>query len=396
MKPAPVNAFPPHLIFRESSAVVAAGKSQRDAQGRKMNRLCFRINLLWVALTLAAPFVLAAPHSANLVATVDGQPIYEEELMSVAGTSLFEIRKQEYKVKDDALQKLILKKLIEVEAKRRGLSEEELLKQEVDSKIAEPSDDEARGYYLASKNQTTLPYDQIKSQIKRLLKTSEIQQGREKYADSLRSKADVAILLRPPKVEVGYDPGRVKGDPNAPVTIVEFSDFQCPFCRKSASTMNDLLAKYNGRVKLAFRDFPMRSLHPQAQPAAEASRCAGEQGKFWEYHDALFAADPPKLDEASLNATARNVGLEEKSFGVCLVAGKFKAQVEQDIQDGTRAGVSGTPGFIINGIFVNGSQPQEEFEKIIDYELTAIGNWSKAPLPLASTDLRGTSNSSGR
>ncbi len=117
----------------------------------------------------------------------------------------------------------------------------------------------------------------------------------------------------------------------------------------------------------------MRTLHPEAETAAEASRCAGEQGKFWEYHDALFATDQPKLDEAGLTATARNVGLEEKSFGGCLAAGKFKAQIEQDSQDGTRAGVAGTPGFFINGVFVNGNQLQVEFEKIIDRELAAVG-----------------------
>ena len=343
-----------------------------------MNKLIFRIALTWAALAFAAPFDLAAQTSPNLVATVDGQPIYEEELMSVAGTSLLEIRNQEYKVKSDALDKLVLKRLIEVEAKRRGLSAEEFLKQEVDSKVAEPSDDEAKGYYLAGKNQTTLPFDQVKSQVKRLLKATEIQQAREKYLDSLRAKADVAILLRPPKVEVSYDPARVKGDPKAPVTMVEFSDFQCPFCKKNAATMKDLLAKYDGRVKLSFRDFPMRTLHPQAQTAAEASRCAGEQGKFWEYHDALFAADQPKLEETSLTAIARSVGLEEKSFGFCLAAGKFKAQIEQDVQDGTRAGVAGTPGIFINGVFVNGALPQVEFEKIIDRELAAAGGKDSA------------------
>ena len=336
-----------------------------------MNKHNLRISLAWAALALAAPFNLTAQSPPNLIATLDGQPIYEEELMSVAGTSLLEIRNQEYKVKSDALDKLVLKKLIEVEAKRRGLSVEELLRHEVDSKVAEPSDDEAKGYYLAGKNQTTLPFDQVKSQVKRLLKTAEIQHAREKYADSLRGKADVDILLRPPKVEVGYDSARVKGDPKAPVTMVEFSDFQCPFCRKSAATMKDLLAKYNGRVKLAFRDFPMRMLHAQAQTAAEASRCAGEQGKFWEYHDALFATEQPKLDEAGLTAAARSVGLEQKSFGVCLASGKFKAQIEQDVQDGISFGVAGTPGIFINGVFVSGAQPQVEFEKIIDRELAA-------------------------
>jgi protein-disulfide isomerase len=341
-----------------------------------MREFIFRVISICATLLFAGPIVLPAQNSPNPIATLDGQPIYDEELTSVAGTRLLELRNQEYKVKSDALDQLVRKKLIDAEAKKKGLTAEELLKQEVDSKIAEPSDDEAKGYYLASRSQTTLPFDQIKSQVKQLLKSSEIQQAREKYADSLRAKADVAILLRPPKVQVSYDPTRVRGNPKAPVTIVEFSDFQCPFCKKAQVTLKDLLTKYNGRVKLAYRDFPMRTLHPQSQMAAEAAGCAGQQGKFWEYHDALFATDQSKLDQAGLTATARSVGLDEKSFTSCLAEGKFKAQIEQDVQEGTKAGVAGTPGFFINGEFVSGARPEAEFEKIIDGELAAIRSQS--------------------
>ncbi len=328
-----------------------------------------RIALMQTALVLGAPLIMKAQNSATTpIATVDGQPIYEQDLMSVAGAKLIELQNQEYKLKSEALDRLVLNKLIQAEAKRKGLSVEEFLKQEVDSKIAEPSDDEARGYYFAGRNQTTLSFDEIKPQLKRLLRAAEIQEARDKYIDSLRAKADVAIMLHTPKAEIDYDTGRVRGDSKAPVTVVEFSDFQCPYCKRVQPTLKDLLAKYEGKIKLAFRDFPLRQLHPQAEMAAEASRCAKEQGKFWEYHDALFA-DQTRLDEAGLTATAKEMGLDLKSFQSCLDSGKFKAQIEQDIQDGARAGVSGTPGFFINGIFVSGSQPQSEFEKIIDREL---------------------------
>ncbi len=319
----------------------------------------------------AATTARAAQDSTKPVATVNGQPIYEGDLMSAAGSRLLSLQNQEYNLKSDALDKLVLKKVVEVEAKKRNLTAEELFEQEVDSKIPEPSDEEARGYYLAEKNQTTLPFDQVKQQVKRILKAAEIQQARDKYAESLRGKADVNILLSPPRVDVAYDSARLRGNPDAPVTIVEFSDFQCPFCRKAETTMKNLLAEYNGRVKQAFRDFPMRTLHPQAELAAEAARCAGEQGKFWQFHDALFEADPPKLDQSDLAATARSLGLDEKAFTSCLAAGKVKAQIDKDVEDGTNAGVSGTPGFFINGVFVNGAQPQAEFEKIINRELAA-------------------------
>jgi protein-disulfide isomerase len=164
----------------------------------------------------------------------------------------------------------------------------------------------------------------------------------------------------------------VKGDPKAPVTIVEFSDFQCPYCKKSESTLHDILAKYSGRVKLAYLDFPLREIHPQAQVAAEAARCAGEQGKFWEYHDALYA-EQSKLDGPELLSRARALHLDEKSFQACLDSGKFKSKIEADLAQGSKVGVAGTPGFFVNGVFLSGARPEADFEKIIDSQLALLG-----------------------
>src|SRR5262245_54095917 len=237
----------------------------------------FHTMFICAGLVLSAPLLLSAQDSQKPLATVAGQPIYEQDLMSVAGPGLLDLYKQEYKLKSDALDKVIRKKLIEVEAKKRGLSTEELLKQEVDSKISEPSDDEAKGYYLAVKGQTTLDFDNVKAQVKQLIKNNEIQLARDKYAYSLRDKSEVAILLQPSSVTVNYDAARVQGNPDAPVTIVEFADYQCPFCKKSEDTLKALLSKYGDRVKLAFLDFPLSEIHGQAGSAAEAARCAGEQ-----------------------------------------------------------------------------------------------------------------------
>jgi protein-disulfide isomerase len=334
------------------------------------------LNLLHLCLALALPlasFGQASPHanSDGLIATVGGQPIYEQDLLPKLAPKLLELRTQEYQMKSTALEELIGQRLLEAEAKKRGLSTEKLLEQEVESKVADPPDAEVEGYYLAIKNQVNQPFQDVKSVLQKGVKSLHIQQARQDYVDSLRAKTEVVVLMRPPKVEVAYDSARVRGDAKAPVTIVEFSDFQCPFCQKAQVTLKNLLAKYDGRVKLAFLDFPMRTLHPQAQIAAEASRCAGKQGKFWEYHDALFA-DQSKLDEAGLVQTARGFGLDEKSFQSCLNAGKFKSQIEQDLQEGNKVGAAGTPAFFIDGIYVNGVRPEAEFEKIIDTELAAV------------------------
>jgi protein-disulfide isomerase len=331
------------------------------------------LTLLFCPFVAALSFAQAKPQPApdEPVAIVAGHPIYQQDLMSVAGPSLLDLRKQEFKLKSDALNQLIRKKLIEVEAKKRGLSTEELLKSEVDSKVTEPSDDEARGYYLAVKNQTTLPFDQVKSQVKQLLRKTEIEQGHEKYADSLRDKIEVSILLQPPVVQVDYDASRTQGDTDAPITIVEFADFQCPFCSRVQSLLKDVLGKYKGKVKLAYRDFPLSQIHPHAEMAAEASRCALAQGKYWEMHDAMYA-DQSKLDEAALVSTAAGLGIDQNSFSSCLKSSKYKPVVQQDLQAGSDAGVNATPTFFINGEFLGGAQSDADFTKIIDRQLSAL------------------------
>jgi len=333
--------------------------------------------LVCAGLIIAAPLVSLAQNPQQPIATVEGQPIYEQDLMSVAGPRLLDLHKQEYQLKRDALDSLIRRKVVEAEAKKKGLTVDELLKQEVDSKIAEPSDDEAKGYYWGVKSGTTLPFDQIKSQVKQLLKNSEIQQARERYADSLRDKTQVSILLQPPVVQMGYDAARVKGEADAPITIVEFADFQCPFCSRVQPLLKDVLGKYKGKVKLAYLDFPLSQIHQHAEMAAEASRCALTQGKYWEMHDAMLA-DQAKLDEAALVKTAAGLGMDQNSFASCLKSGKYKAVVQQDLEAGSQAGVNATPTFFINGEFLSGAQSDADFTKIIDRQLSALGKTALA------------------
>jgi protein-disulfide isomerase len=180
---------------------------------------------------------------------------------------------------------------------------------------------------------------------------------------------DVVIVLHAPRVEVGADPARVRGNANAPVMIVEFADFSCPYCKKAEASLKEVLAKYPGKVSLSFRDYPLRDIHPQAELAAEAARCAGEQGRFWEYHDLLYGGSD-QHDRDNLVVNARVLQLDEKRFDTCLDSGKYKPEIDKDLQDGARAGVTGTPGFFIDGIFLDGAQPPAAFDKIIDEKLS--------------------------
>jgi protein-disulfide isomerase len=163
----------------------------------------------------------------------------------------------------------------------------------------------------------------------------------------------------------------VKGDANAPVTIVEWSDFECPFCARFYSdTLNQIEEEYikTGKVKLVYKDFPL-SFHPQAQKAAEAAECAGDQGKYWEMHDLLFD-NGVQGGVASFKENAKTLGLNTGEFNSCLDSGEKASGVQADMALGGQSGIQGTPGFIINGQLVSGAQPFTVFKQIIDAELS--------------------------
>jgi protein-disulfide isomerase len=169
------------------------------------------------------------------------------------------------------------------------------------------------------------------------------------------------------EVQVGNDPVRgnyTKGD----VVMIVFSDYECPFCKKAELTVRELMKNYDGKMILVFKDFPLTMLHPNAYNAALASRCAKEQGKYWEYHDYLFDHND-KLDPQYLKEYARFFNMSGDQFDRCFDSEKYRNEIENDKQQGMQVGVSGTPAFFINGLKVVGAQPIEEFSKIIDSEL---------------------------
>ncbi len=170
-------------------------------------------------------------------------------------------------------------------------------------------------------------------------------------------------------VEVGTLP--VKGDENAPVTIIEFSDFECPFCKRFFDdTLAQIEKEYieTGQVKFYYRDFPLTSLHPQAETAAMAARCANEQDAFWAYHDTIFE-NQGKLGDELYTDWALDLGLDIDQFEECLDSEKFADAVDKDSKDGSAAGVNGTPAFFINGQLVSGAQPFQNFKRVINQAL---------------------------
>ena len=159
----------------------------------------------------------------------------------------------------------------------------------------------------------------------------------------------------------------VRGRADAPVTIVEFADYQCPFCGRVEPTITELRKTYGDKIRFVYRHYPLPS-HPNARPAAEAAQCAAEQGQFWQYYEKLFA-DQTKLSDDGLKSSASALGMDMPRFTACVDSHKYKDRVETDIRDGNDAGVSGTPAFFINGRMLTGAQPFDAFKRIIDEEL---------------------------
>ena len=191
------------------------------------------------------------------------------------------------------------------------------------------------------------------------------------YMNELRREAtdDVVVTLAPPRQEIEVLPeDPVRGPDNAPIEIVEFSDFDCPYCQRATNTLAKILVEYGDQIRFVYKDYPLPS-HPNAFKAAEAGNCANDQGQFWPFHDRLFERQG-SLDVPSLKTYASELGLDTDAFEACLDSGQYASRVERDLQIGSGYGVSSTPTLFVNGRAVVGAMPYESFVEIIQEELS--------------------------
>ncbi|HZP48637.1 MAG TPA: thioredoxin domain-containing protein [Vicinamibacterales bacterium] len=273
-----------------------------------------------------------------------------------------------YEARRAALDEIVANLLIDQEAKARGVDRAALVEREITSKVPDVTDGEVAAFYQANQSRVQgATLDQVRQPIKNYLAQQRMQTVREQFLETLRAKTPVRVSLEPPRLTIATANSPSRGPSSAPIELVEFSDFQCPFCLRAHPTVDQVLKTYGDKVRFVYRHYPLPG-HPNARPAAEASECAAEQGKFWPYYDKLFATQS-RLSDADLKQDAAELGMDASKFNACVDSHKFAAKVDADVRAGQEAGVDGTPAFFINGRLVSGAQPYDVFKKVIDEEL---------------------------
>lgn len=325
--------------------------------------------------TQAKPAAAPAADPNAPVAKIGADAISAKDLEDFAKGELKKLdqqyQEQLYQLKRQALDTMIMKRLVEGKAKAAGKSPDEYVQAEIMARVGTPSDAEIQQVYDAAKAQgrDLPPMSQVKETIVRFIQQQKAQAAAQAYYDKLKADAKVEILLPPyraPRQQVEAK-GPSRGPVGAPITIVEFSDFECPYCSRAEETVSEVLRVYGDKIRLVYRDLPLPN-HTNAPKAAEAAHCAGEQDKYWEMHAKLFA-NQRALDVASLKGYAKDLKLDQARFDKCLDSGAMAAKVEEGKKAGNELGISGTPAFFVNGILISGAQPFDAFKEIIDAEL---------------------------
>jgi protein-disulfide isomerase len=268
-----------------------------------------------------------------------------------------------YDLRSDAAKQLVAKRAVEQAAKKRGLTPEALVEAETQA-LPPVSDEEIKKFY--DENAARLPGMTLEAISPRIRSHLEAE-AKRKVVDSIIARADTKIELTRPRVELRPG-GPSRGPADARVTIVEFSDFQCPFCQRAKPVLDEVEKRHPKDVRIVYRHLPLDSLHPRARASAEAASCAADGDKFWEYHDKLFANNRA-LSDQELRKYAAEVGLDAKAFDECVTSRKHAAAVEADVEEAKKIGINGTPAFVVNGILLSGLQTADALDVVIQEEL---------------------------
>jgi protein-disulfide isomerase len=323
--------------------------------------------LLTPLLAAAAGPSRASLSPSTVIAQINGQPITLGQFESQRAEKLFQAQHAYYQAERKVLDEFIGQALLEQQAQREHLSVEELLARHVQNTLPpDPPEEALRVYYEGL--DTTQPFEAVREQIVAHLRQRRLEKAKTAYLQSLREQAKVLVSLAPPKAEVTLQDTPIRGAAQAPVTVVEFADYECPYCQQVNPDLQKLEQEYQGKLAFAYKDTPL-PMHVHAQKAAEAAHCAGVQGKYWEYHDLLFASKQYQL--ADLKQHARQLRLDGAAFDQCLDSGAQAGAVKAQLAEFEKFGLSGTPSFFINGRFLSGAADYATLRSMVEQELAA-------------------------
>jgi protein-disulfide isomerase len=351
---------------------------------------CLVAACLWLANAAVGATVEpsdATPSSGDAVAKVNGKPLAYAQVSGDIDAKLASMqRKYELQLQqltlgnerarsgltENHIEDAVDQQVLALEATARKTSAAALL-QAVKPRIV--SDDQVRAFYESQQSQIGQPLADVASQIKQYLDKEAAAEAKDNYLRSLRKKYKAVVTWEPLREEIEAR-GPQRGANDAPITIVEFSDFQCPFCGRLAPVLRDLLKEYPTKVRLLFRNMPLTAVHPNAQKAAEAGVCADSQGKFWAMHDLLYA-EQNSLSADALKEKARRLNLDSPVFDDCLDGGHGGAVVKTDLDAGEHLGIASTPASFLNGRFVGGALPLFQWRALVEDELARIAAKTK-------------------
>jgi len=341
-----------------------------------MNKLVLTVGLCSSMLCAFAADNSSPAGGGTVLAEIDGTKLTLADVELRRPNGLFQARNAFYETTRKVVDEVVNEYVLEKQAKAENVTVAQLLERHVNSTIEkDPPEDALRVYYEGV--DTTEPYEAVRGQILDALRQRRLAKAKAAYLKSLLAESKITIRVGAPRAQVALKDTPVRGGKNAPVLVVEYADYECPYCQQAQPALDKLEAEYKGKMALAYKDTPL-PMHPHAQKAAEAAHCAAAQGKYWEYHDLLFKSQ--KLEIPQLKEQARELKIDGAAFDKCLDSGEQSELVKVQLGEAQSLGLQGTPSFFINGRFFSGSLSYEALRGIVEEEIAASSSQQGEPV----------------
>jgi protein-disulfide isomerase len=300
-----------------------------------------------------------------VVVDINGTKVTLADFEHDSPTVLFQARNTFYEAEKKAIDDYVDQVLLKQQAQKEGVTVAELLDRHVNKVIAPDPDDAALRIYFEGLeiNET---FESARQRIVDHIREKRISVAKKAYMQSLHNQAKVAIELEAPRAPISLTDTPVRGNANAGVTLVEYADYECPYCQQAQPELDQLEAEFKGRIAFAYKDLPL-PMHTHAEKAAEAAQCAGVQSKYWQFHDELLRTK--ELEVPQLKAAAQRLGLDTKAFDTCLDSGERAKAIQSTLSEATKLGLNGTPSFFLNGRYFSGAMKYDQLKQMVEDEL---------------------------